>query len=457
MQNSERRSADWFEWERPFEKGSGDKGSDSPAPRASSRRWSAEEKARIVRESFWPGNRVGDVAQRYGLHRKQLSARCIQARRGKLARPSSTGPEPEPVAVVAEPGPESAFATLEVEEPVPEATPGPVVSVSIEARGVTVRLGGDIAAGRIAETASLLRALRCSPPAGNWRSWWRRGRRTSARAMTAWWRWLSTSSVSIHIPGSLGPEFGRVAGRVAGRLARLPQLGAKTVGRVAAGSCPPAAPADPGVPNSGTRLLERWSRCSAVHTVHDSRRGEGVGGAEAREALPCHAAPPASPAEPLAPLPFHFESESVQRLEVAGDAVVGVVTSQLAAQRHLLVAQFPVPMIPTPLTNSLQRSAESVLGGLAFDDPSPLPGASPIVSEPQHREAALALRAAPRRLRRTAKLHHPRLVRVQPEAVTSPAASPAPQALVSRRPRARTPAPRHRRIGPQRPVPAAAA
>ena len=141
----------------------------------------------------------------------------------------------------------------------------------------------------------------------------------------------------------------------------------------------------------GTRLLERWPCCSTVHTVHDSRRGEGKGAAQAREAVPCHAAPPASPAEPFAPQPFHFESESVQRLEVAGDAVVGVVTSQLAAQRRLLVAQFPVPMIPAPLANSPQRSAESVLGGLAFDDPSPLPGASPIVSEPQHREAALSL------------------------------------------------------------------
>ena len=89
------------------------------------------------------------------------------------------------------------------------------------------------------------------------------------------------------------------------------------------------------------------------------------------------------------------------------------MTSQLAAQRRLLVAQFPVPMIPAPLANSLQRSAESVLGGLAFDDPSPLPGASPIVDEPQHHEAALALRAAPLRLRRTAKLHHPRLVPMQ--------------------------------------------
>ena len=33
----------------------------------------------------------------------------------------------------------------------------------------------------------------------------------------------------------------------------LKEMGA--IGRVAAGGCPPAAPTDPGVPNSGTRLL----------------------------------------------------------------------------------------------------------------------------------------------------------------------------------------------------------
>ena len=56
--------------------------------------------------------------------------------------------------------------------------------------------------------------------------------------------------------------------------------------------------------------------------------------------------------------------------------------SQLAAQRRLLVAQFPVPMIPAPLANSPQRLAESVVGGLAFGNPSSLPAASPVVSEP---------------------------------------------------------------------------
>ena len=88
-----------------------------------------------------------------------MSAWRTLARRGKLVLPSSTGPEAEPVAVATEPEPEPAFATLEV-DPAPEPDPGSVGSVSIEARGVTVRLDGDIGAGRIAEIASALRALR---------------------------------------------------------------------------------------------------------------------------------------------------------------------------------------------------------------------------------------------------------------------------------------------------------
>ena len=126
------------------------------APGRGRRRWSDEEKARVVRASLRPGERVGEVARRYGVSRWQLSAWRGLARKGKLALPSSTGPEAEPIAVASEPEREPAFATLEVDA-APEPDRG---SVSIEARGVTVRLDGDIGAGRIAEIASLLRALR---------------------------------------------------------------------------------------------------------------------------------------------------------------------------------------------------------------------------------------------------------------------------------------------------------
>ena len=146
MQDSERGSA--ADWERASGEGSG-----VSAKRRSRRRWSAEEKARIVRESFWPGKRVEDVGRRYGLSRKRLSAWRSLARQGKLAVPSSA--EPEPVVDGSEPEP--AFATLEVDS---ATGPGSIGSVSIEARGVTVRLDGDIGALRIAEIASALRGLR---------------------------------------------------------------------------------------------------------------------------------------------------------------------------------------------------------------------------------------------------------------------------------------------------------
>ena len=92
---------------------------------------------------------------RYGLSRKQLSAWRSLARRGKLTMPSSTEPELVVDGFEREP----AFATLEV-DPAPEPERGSLGSVSIEARGVTVRLDGDIGAGRIAAIASALRALR---------------------------------------------------------------------------------------------------------------------------------------------------------------------------------------------------------------------------------------------------------------------------------------------------------
>ena len=115
----------------------------------SRRRWSTEEKARVVRESLRPGKRVGEVARRYGISRWQLSTWRSLARRGELAVASSA----EPVDVG--PQPQPAFATLEV-----DSATGPIGSVVIESREVTVRLDGAIDASRVAEIASALRGLR---------------------------------------------------------------------------------------------------------------------------------------------------------------------------------------------------------------------------------------------------------------------------------------------------------
>ena len=124
-------------------------GSNVSATRRSRRRWSEEEKARVVRESLRPGERVGEVARRYGISRWQLSTWRSLARQGKLAVASSAKP------VVVEPRAQPVFAPLEV-----DSATGPVGSVVIEAREVTVRLDGDIDASRVVEIASALRGPR---------------------------------------------------------------------------------------------------------------------------------------------------------------------------------------------------------------------------------------------------------------------------------------------------------
>ncbi len=145
--------------------------------------------------------------------------------------------------------------------------------------------------------------------------------------------------------------------------------------------------------------------------------------------------PRQAPVRPLAPSPLGFVSEALQRCGVPGDSVAGTVASQLAAQRRVLVSHTPMTMRPAPLARRLQRPAQAVprfkhsepapagskpgagLGGLALHHPSPLPGASPIVGEPQRREAAPAPCASTRALVRAASVHPPGLVRVQAQSV----------------------------------------
>ena len=125
-------------------------GSNVAATGRSRRRWSDEEKARVVRESLRPGKRVGEVARRYGISRWQLSTWRSLARRGELAVSSLSAP-------VVDSQSQPAFAALEVDS---ATGPGPMGSVVIEAREVTVRLDGAIDASRVAEIASALRGLR---------------------------------------------------------------------------------------------------------------------------------------------------------------------------------------------------------------------------------------------------------------------------------------------------------
>jgi len=108
------------------------------------RDWSDEEKGWIVQESLESGTTVEEVAERHGVPMRQLSYWRKRARRGELAVPPAAPAE-------------GGFAAVEVES---AAAPGHVGSVSIEARGVTVRLDGDVSTVRITAIASALRGIR---------------------------------------------------------------------------------------------------------------------------------------------------------------------------------------------------------------------------------------------------------------------------------------------------------
>lgn len=105
------------------------------------RSWPDDVKARIVAESFEPGARVCDVARRHGLAPQHLSTWRGLVRKGKLDL--AIGQEDLP-----------AFAALEVlgDEVSECSTP-----IEIEVDGITVRLGADTPASRIAEIAAALR------------------------------------------------------------------------------------------------------------------------------------------------------------------------------------------------------------------------------------------------------------------------------------------------------------
>jgi transposase len=108
------------------------------------RRWSEEDKARIVAESLEPGVVVADVARRYGIHRNQLygwrSAFGVQPTKTEAGREA---PGFVPVTVV------------------PEA---PDVSISggaieIIIRSVSVRLTGTVDAIALRQVLEVVRSL----------------------------------------------------------------------------------------------------------------------------------------------------------------------------------------------------------------------------------------------------------------------------------------------------------
>jgi transposase len=113
------------------------------------RRWSAEDKARIVQESLVPGARVADVARRWQLCPQQVFGWRREARAAMTKKPAGSL-APTFVPIVAEDAPAT---------PATRAPPGvPVIEVKLA--GAVVRVVGGQDDG--AQLTAVLRAVRAS-------------------------------------------------------------------------------------------------------------------------------------------------------------------------------------------------------------------------------------------------------------------------------------------------------
>ena len=107
------------------------------------RRWSLEEKARIVAESLDPARTASAVARRYGLHASQLFVWRLQLQRSGSTAVALGGPAFVPV-LLAEDG------------PAPAETAG---RMEIELGPAVVRVGTDVDAVALRRVLEVVRSL----------------------------------------------------------------------------------------------------------------------------------------------------------------------------------------------------------------------------------------------------------------------------------------------------------
>ena len=115
------------------------------------RRWSADDRARILEETLAPGAVVSAVARRHGLTPQQLFTWRREARKQlEAVAPPSFVP-----AVVVAPEP------MVTKEPTPRAKRAPrrrAIAIEIEASGVTVRFGDGASPATITAAIRALKA-----------------------------------------------------------------------------------------------------------------------------------------------------------------------------------------------------------------------------------------------------------------------------------------------------------
>ena len=121
------------------------------------RRWSVDDKARIVEETLVPGAVVSEIARRHGLTPQQLFGWRRAARRSAEAG-EGAGPPSFVPAVVEEPTPEP-VAKRRKPRRTGRASGGSGI-IEMEIGGVTVRVGRGAEAKTV---AAVIRALKATP------------------------------------------------------------------------------------------------------------------------------------------------------------------------------------------------------------------------------------------------------------------------------------------------------
>ena len=148
------------------------------------------------------------------------------------------------------------------------------------------------------------------------------------------------------------------------------------------GGCPPRAPTDPYL-----HTLEH-----TAPQVMDSLLDVGVDDLGPRkritpqqpfEPIPDHHATAIAAIKPLSPCAGNCPKEPVQRLCVARDSIVRVMSADFLAQFRVLFRNRKVSVRPTPLRDAPHCAAQPLRGRLPRHRPSAPPSSAPIMGETQ--------------------------------------------------------------------------
>ena len=86
------------------------------------------------------------------------------------------------------------------------------------------------------------------------------------------------------------------------------------------------------------------------------------------EHFPGHLALAVAAIKPLVPASFNFKVESLQRDVVPRDPIICVMSVEFLAQLDMLLADWSVPVMTTPVSDAPHCSSKATRRGLAFDD-----------------------------------------------------------------------------------------